>query len=703
MPYAMSVILSRAIPEIDGFKPAHRKLLYTMYKMGLLTGGRIKSADVVGQTMRLNPHGDAAIYETLVRLTRGNDALLHPFVDSKGNFGKQYSRDMAYAASRYTEVKLDEICREIFRDIDKNVVDMAENYNNTLLEPTLLPTAFPNLLVTVNQGIAVGMASSVCSFNLREVCQTAIAWLKNPHHDIFKTLPAPDLSTGGELIFNAQEMEGIYATGRGSFKLRARWRYDKKQSCIEIFEIPYTTTAEAIIDRIVALVKAGKLRDINDVRDETDLKGLKIAVDIKKSADAETVMQRLFNLTPLCEAFNCNFNFLVDERPRVMGIAEILREWTHFRMGCIRRQLSHDIERKTEKLHLLDGLAQILLDIDKAIRIIRNTEAESDVLPNLMKAFKISEAQAEFIAEIKLRNLNREYLLNRVNERDELKNEIASLRETLESDENIKALICSQLKEIARKYGADRRTQIIYGQSAPAAPPEELVDDYNVKLFLSEHGYFKKISLVSLRSSSALYMKDDDKIVQELETNNRSEILFFSDKCAVYKTRVYDLPDGKASGLGEFLPNLLGTEENERIIYMVLANDYKGFMVFAFDNGKVAKVAFEGYATKTNRKKLINAYSDRAALISVNWIPDDRDFFLTRGTDKAMVMNTSLINVNASKNSSGVQVFTLRRNTALTLCQPVTEADSLSPEDAEYFRVDKIPSTGHFRAEKMKL
>ena len=691
MPYAMSVIISRAIPEIDGFKPAHRKLLYTMYKMGLLNGGRIKSADIVGQTMRLNPHGDGPIYETMVRLTRGNNALLHPFIDSKGNFGKQYSRDMAYAASRYTEAKLDDICREIFKDIDKHVVDMVPNYNSTMLEPALLPTTYPNLLVTPNQGIAVGMASTVCSFNLKEVCNTTIQWLKNPNHNIIKTLPAPDFSTGGELIYNHSEIENIYATGRGSFKLRARYRIDKKNSCIEVYEIPYTTTIEAIIDKIVALVKAGKIRDINDVRDETDLNGLKIAIDYKRSANPDQVMQRLFSLTTLQDSFSCNFNILVDGRPRVMGIAEILEAWTAFRISCVKRQLAHDIEKKADKLHLLEGLAAILVDIDKAIKIIRNTPTEAEVIPNLMKGFTITQLQADYIAEIKLRHLNREYLMGRVNERTTLEEELAELKAILESDQRIRDLISDQLKEIAKKYGSPRRTEIIQAQDTPAPPEESFIDDYNVKLFLTKHSYFKKITLVSLRASAEQYLKEGDSVAQEIEATNKDEILFFSNKCNVYKMKLYDLPDYKASALGDYLPNLLSLEPEEGILYIAIAKEYQGYMLYAFENGKVAKVAFNAYATKTNRRKLVNAYSGKSPLVSMHWIHEDTDVYLQRGTDKAMVVHSSLIPVNTSKQSGGVTVFNLRQKTVLTAMYPTAGAD-----DLDYYRMDKIPTAGHF-------
>jgi len=705
MPYAMSVIVSRAIPEIDGFKPAHRKLLYTMYKMGLLSreggasgGRRIKSADIVGQTMRLNPHGDGPIYETMVRLTRGNDALIHPLIDSKGNFGKQFSRDMAYAASRYTEAKLDDICREVFRDIDKNVIDMVDNYNATMLEPVLLPTTFPNLLVTPNQGIAVGMASTVCSFNLKEVCETTVKWLKNPNHDISKTLLAPDFSTGGELIFNPDEMTNIYATGRGSFKVRARYIHDEKNSCIEIYEIPYTTTIEAIIDKIVALVKTGKIRDINDVRDETDLQGLKITIDIKKSTNVENLMQRLYQLTSLRESFNCNFNFLINGRPRVMGIAEILQEWTAFRIGCIKRQLEFDIAKKSEKLHLLEGLAKIILDIDKAIKIIRETPKESEVVPNLMKGFTITQPQADFIAEIKLRHLNREYLQNRISERKSLEDELAELKSIHGSDEKIRDVISAQLKEIAKKYGAPRRTEIVAAEEAPILPVETFIDDYNLKLFLTGQNYIKKVSLVSLRSADTQYLKDDDFITQELEATNRDELLLFTNQHNVYKTKIHELPDCKASSLGEYLTNILEMADGERVLYLALAKDYGGFMLFGFDNGKVAKVKFDAYATKTNRKKLVNAYSDKSPLVDMHHVSEDIDLYLMRGKDKAMVVNSSLIPLNTSKNSGGVSVFTLRKNTQLTEMRPVTEND-----DPDYYRADKIPTAGHFLQKQLTI
>ena len=696
MPYAMAVIVSRAIPEIDGFKPSHRKLLYTMYKMGLLTGGRIKSADVVGQTMRLNPHGDGPIYETLVRLTRGHDALLHPFIDSKGNFGKQFSRDLA-AASRYTEVKLDSICQEIFKDIDKNSVDMVENYNSTMLEPSLLPTTFPNLLVTPNQGIAVGMASTVCSFNLQEVCQTTAKWIINPNIDIMKTMPGPDFSSGGQLLYKESEIETIYKTGRGSFKLRGKYRYDPKNSCIEVYEVPYTTTVDAIIEKIVTLVKSGKVRDISDVRDETDRHGLKIAIDIKKNADPDRIMHKLFSLTTLQDSFSCNFNFLVNGRPRTMGIIEILTEWLIFRMDCIKRQTSFDIDKKTNHAHLLEGLSKVALDIDEAIKIIRQTPSEDMVIPNLMNGFDIDEPQAEYVAEIRLRNLNREYLLKRVGELDALKEEITGLNDLLTDDNKIRKLIASQLKAVAKKYSAPRRTEIIEEDTQPVFEEEEFIDDYPLKFFLTDHGYLKKISLASLRSAADQNLKDNDHIVQVLDATNKMDVIFFSNQHAAYKMKAYDLPDAKASSLGDYLVNRLGLSEGERVSYMVVTTDYQGFMVFGYENGKVAKVSLSSYELR--RKKLLNAYSDKSDLVSMFYLPEDSDLYLSRGTDKAMIIDSAILSPIASRNTVGVQVFTLRKNTNLTILRPTQEEE----KDVDYYRVDRIPSAGHFIRNQMKL
>ncbi|MDR2649540.1 MAG: topoisomerase IV [Clostridiales bacterium] len=693
MPYVMSVIMSRAIPEIDGFKPAHRKLLYTMYKMGLLSGGRIKSADVVGQTMRLNPHGDQAIYETLVRLTRGNDALLHPFIDSKGNFGKQYSRDMAYAASRYTEVKLDAVCAELFQDIDKDTVDMVDNYNGTMKEPLLFPATFPNPLVTPNQGIAVGMASSVCSFNLKEVCQATVHYIADRSCDISKYLLAPDFSTGAQLIYNAASLAEIYATGRGSFKLRAKYRVDAKNNCIEITEIPYTSSIEVIIEKIISLVKANKIKDINDVRDETDLNGLRITLDIKRGTNTDLLMHKLFSQTPLCDTFNCNFNFLVDGRPKIMGVKEILGEWLRFRVSCIRRQTAYDIEKKTAQAHLLEGLSQILLNIDMAIKIIRQTEEDRMVIPNLTAGFNIDQPQAEFIADIKLRNLNKEHILNRVNELDILNKEIAGLNEILGSDKKIEEIISRQLKDVAKKYGKHRRTEIISGEQLIEIPDEALIEDYGVKVLLTEHNYFKKIAMSSLRAAFEQNMKDNDRIIQEFETVNKAGLLFFSDRYNVYKVRAYEIADCRASSMGEYLPNMLGMEENERIISMAAAAGYTGFMLFGFANGRVAKVSLDAYATKVNRKKLVNAYSDKSEIVYAGFIKQDADFLAIRDSDKALLFNTSLLAPNAAKNAMGAQVITLRKNTSMSRLIP---AKQYICENIEAYRYKKIPGAGHF-------
>jgi len=696
MPYAMSVIVSRAIPEIDGFKPAHRKLLYTMYTMGLLKGSRSKSSNVVGQTMRLNPHGDASIYETMVRLTEGNAALLHPFVDSKGNFGKQYSRDMAYAAARYTEVKLAPICSEIFADIDKNTVEFVDNFDSTTTEPTLLPTTFPNILVNPNQGIAVGMASQICSFNLKEVCDTTAAYIKNKNINIMEYLKAPDFSTGAQLLYNEAEIRQIYETGRGSFKLRAKYNYDKKNSCIEITEIPYSTNIESIIDKIIALVKAGKIKDITDVRDETDLSGLKIAIDVRKSTNVEVLMHKLFNQTPLCDSYSCNFNLLVEGKPKTLGIKGILDAWIDFRMKSIKGQIAYDIEKKSAKLHLLEGLEKILLDIDKAIAIIRNTEKEADVVPNLMTGFDIDKIQADYIAEIKLRNINKEYIVNRINETDELKKDIANLKDTLKSDTKIKNIICTQLKNVAKKFGQDRKTEILYAEDIKEIPHEDFIEDYGIKIFLTEQNYFKKITLVSLRTSGEQKLKDDDRIVCELETTNKAELIFFSDKQNVYKMKAHDIAETKASTMGDYLTNVLGLEEDEKIIFVTATYDYHGMMLFMFENGKAAKVPLNAYSTKTNRKKLINAYSAKSRLIFMTFMEEDSDYILTRDTDKACLFNTNLIPLSGTKNSVGLQVYTLKKNSKISGVYPVNEFES---DDIEYYRTTKIPSTGHFLKE----
>lgn len=697
MPYAMSVIVSRAIPEIDGFKPAHRKLLYTMYKMGLLNGARTKSTNVVGQTMKLNPHGDATIYETMVRLTRGNDALLHPFIDSKGNFGKVYSGAMAYAASRYTEVKLDSICNEIFKDIDKNTVDFVDNYDGTLKEPVLFPTTFPNVLVTPNKGIAVGMASTICSFNLREVCETTVQYIKNPNIDLKEYLKAPDFTTGGELIYNADEISKIYETGKGSFKVRAKYKFDKKNGIIEIYEIPYTTNIETIIDKIIDLVKQNKIKEINDVRNETDLNGLKIAIDIKRSADPEKLMTKLYQMTPLTDSFSCNFNILVNGSPRTMGIKEILNEWIDFRISCIKRQIAYDLVKKGDRLHLLEGLEKILLDIDKAIKIIRETEEDNQVVPNLMTGFEIDNVQAEFVAEIRLRNLNKEYILKQTKAIGDLKNEIADLEDTLHHESKILKIIVSDLKQAAKKFGKERKTAIIYENEIKQIAEDDFIEDYAVTLFLTKENYLKKITMVSLQASMRVSaehkLKENDEIIQTLEVNNKTELLMFSDKQNVYKIKCYDLPECKTSSIGEYLNNALSMDADERIVYITESNNYKGFMLFAFENGKIAKVNMTGYATKTMRKKLINAYSDKATLVNAMYIENDIDIVLIRDTDKAMLLNTTLIPEKQTKSTAGVNVYTLKKNSKLT--KMINKAEFVS-DNLEYYRSSKIPGTGHF-------
>lgn len=691
MPYAMSVIVSRAIPEIDGFKPSHRKLLYTMYKMGLQNGARTKSSNIVGQTMHLNPHGDAAIYETMVRLTEGNGSLLLPFIDSKGNFGKQYSRDMAYAAARYTEAKLAPICNEVFGDIDKNSVDFVDNFDATDKEPVLLPTSFPNILVNPNQGIAVGMASSFCSFNLVEICEATSAFISNPDCNIADYIKGPDFPGGGELIYNADEMNAIYESGRGSFKVRAKYRYDKKNSCIEIYEIPYTTNVETIIDKIIQLVKSGKIRDITDVRDETDLKGLKIAIDIKRSADPEMLMAKLFSLTTLCDSFSCNFNLLINGRPKTLGIKGVMEEWVIFRMDCVKRRLKYDLDKKSAKLHLLQGLSKILLDIDKAIDIIRNTEVDAMVIPNLITGFDIDQKQAEYVAEIKLRNINKEYILNRIQEISELVDSIADLTAILSSDAKVKRIISKELKNVAKKYGTPRRTSIISDVETEKLQAEDLIEDYGIKLFLTVHNYFKKIPLTSLRTSPEQKLKEEDSIMYECEATNRTDIVFFSDKHNVYKLKANDIADCKASSFGEYLANILNLEENEKIIYFTATTDYSGYMIFAFENGKAAKVPLESYATKTNRKKLVNAYSPKSPVIGMTYSSGDCDIVLIRDTDKALLFNTELIPLNVNKTSGGVQVFTMKKKSFIT--RMFNSSDFIS-DDIEKYRTKKLTSSG---------
>lgn len=691
MPYAMSVIISRAIPEIDGFKPSHRKLLYTMYKMGLLTGNRTKSANVVGQTMKLNPHGDQAIYETMVRLTEGNASLLVPLVDSKGNFGRQYSRDMAYAASRYTEVRLSKICSEIFRDMDKNTIDFVDNYDGTLKEPTLLPTTFPNILANPNQGIAVGMASNICSFNLRELCEATIAVMKDENADLSEIMPAPDFPGGGELLLDKGEMSEIYKTGRGSFKVRAKYRYDKKNNCIEICEIPYTASVEAIIEKIVDLVKSGKIREISDIRDETDLHGLKLTIDLKRSTDPEKLMAKLFKSTQLEDSFGCNFNILVEGSPMVLGVNDILCEWLRFRRSCVIRGMKYDIEKKSDKLNLLEGLEKILLDIDKAIKIVRETEEDAMVVPNLMDGFGITEAQAEFVAEIKLRNLNKEYILKKTAEIETLKAEIEDLKAAVSSKARINKIIEKQLKEVSKKFGKDRRTAIVSAEDAVMEiEPEELVPDFAVKLFRTKDGYIKKISLVALRTSGEQKLKDDDVMIEEVETTNRAEVIFFGGGNA-YKVKVSDIPDGKASQLGEYIPNLVGMEEKADIIGMVLANDYRGNLLFVFDNGKCAKVPLSAYATKSNRRRLTGAYSAKAEAIAMFFLPEDTDILLISSAEKALCVSTEKIPLKTTRTTQGVGVMTLRRGAVIKAAYLAENSGFAEPKR---YRPRNIPAAG---------
>ena len=692
MPYAMSVIVSRAIPEIDGFKPSHRKLLYTMYKMGLLNGGRTKSANIVGQTMRLNPHGDAAIYETMVRLARGNETLLHPFVDSKGNFGKVYSRDMAYAASRYTEAKLDGICGEIFKDIDSDTVDMVDNYDATMKEPSLLPTTFPNVLVSANQGIAVGMASNICSFNLKEVCDTAIALMKNPDHDILETLPGPDFSTGGELLFDEAATREIYSTGRGSFRLRAKWRYVKEGNLIEITEIPYTTATEVIMDKVAELIKAGKIREIADMRDETDLGGLKLTIDLKRGVDPDKLMQKLFRMTTLQDSFPCNFNILIAGMPRVMGVGEILDEWTAWRTDCIKRRLFFQIGKKEEKLHLLKGLERILLDIDKAIRVIRETEMDSEVVPNLMIEFGIDEIQANFVAEIKLRNINKEYILKQTKAISQLEQEIADMRATLESPRKLKNVIISELQEVSKKYGQPRKTEILYNVSESAAEDEEeSVPDYPVTVFVSKEGYLKKITAQSLRMSGEQKFKEGDSLSFTRETTNRAEFLVFTDKYQCYKSRLSDFDDGKASLLGDYLPQKLGFEPGENLVSLQFCGDYKGFVLFFFENGKAAKVPLSAYETKTNRKKLTGAYSDKSPLVAAMVLEEDAQIALYSSDGRAAVFSTAQLLPKTTRNTQGVAVMTLKKKAVLRDARLLEESGIANPGR---YRTKTIPSAG---------
>ena len=691
MPYAMSVIVSRAIPEIDGFKPSHRKLLYTMYKMGLLTGGRTKSANIVGQTMRLNPHGDAAIYETMVRLAKGNETLLHPFVDSKGNFGKVYSRDMAYAAARYTEAKLDPICAEVFKDIDSDTVDMVDNYDATMKEPALLPTTFPNVLVSANQGIAVGMASNICSFNLREVCDTAIALMKNPNHDILETLPGPDFSTGGELLFDEAATREIYATGRGSFRLRAKWRYVKDGNLIEITEIPYTTATEVIMDKVAELIKAGKIKEIADMRDETDLGGLKLTIDLKRGVDPEKLMQKLFRLTPLQDSFPCNFNILIAGMPRVMGVGEILDEWTAWRTDCVKRRIFFQVQKKEDRLHLLKGLERILLDIDKAIAIIRETELENEVVPNLMIGFGIDEIQANYVAEIKLRNINKEYILKQTRAIDDLEGEIADLRDTLNSPRKLKNVIIKELQAVADKFGQPRRTEILYDAQETAPEEEDDVPDYGVTVFVSKEGYLKKMTAQSLRMSGEQKFKEGDSLSFSKETTNRAEFLVFTDRYQCYKSRLSDFDDGKASQLGDYLPQKLGFEPGENLVALVFCGDYRGFILFFFENGKAAKVPLSAYETKTNRKKLTGAYSDKSPLIKAVALDADEQMVVYSTDGRAAIFSTAQLLPKTTRNTQGVAVMTLKKKATLRDAVLLTQSGIVNESR---YRTKTIPSAG---------
>ena len=691
MPYAMSVIVSRAIPEIDGFKPSHRKLLYTMFKMGLLTGGRTKSANIVGQTMKLNPHGDAAIYETMVRLSAGYQALLMPFVDSKGNFGKVYSRDMSYAASRYTEAKLSGICSEVFRDIDKDTVDFVDNYDGSMKEPCLLPTAFPNVLVSANMGIAVGMASQICGFNLGEVCETTINYLRDPEHDLLSTMPAPDFPTGGEIVYDRAAMENIYRTGRGSFKVRSRWRYLPKENIIEIYEIPYTTTSEAIIDKVAELIKAGKVREINDMRDETDLSGLKLAIDLKRGVDPDKLMQKLFKLTTLQDAFPCNFNILVGGNPRVMGVGEILEEWTAWRMDCVRRRVYFDLAKKKDKLHLLKGLERILLDIDKAIAIIRETELEADVVPNLMMGFGIDQIQAEYVAEIKLRNINREYILKRTDETSDLEQQIEELEGILNNRRKIKGIIIDELKQILKKFPSPRRTGIVYADEIEEFDEEQQIEDYSVTLFLSREGYFKKITAQSLRMSGEQKYKEGDGLLVSFEASNRGELLFLTDRQQIYKARVSDFEDGKASVLGVYLPTRLQMDEGENIISMIDPGDYSRNLLLIFENGKAARIDMAAYETKTNRRKLVNAYSDKSPVAAVMVIGEEMDVACYSSDDRVLVFNTAQLQVKTSRSTQGVAVMTLKAKRTLVKALPVKDS---AITNLTRYRVKNLPGAG---------
>ena len=691
MPYAMSVIISRAIPEIDGFKPSHRKLLYTMYKMGLLTGARTKSANIVGQTMRLNPHGDGPIYDTMVRLSKGYGALLTPFIDSKGNFGKVFSRDMAYAASRYTEAKLAPICQEIFKDIDRDTVDFVDNYDSTMTEPTLLPIAFPNVLVSANTGIAVGMASNICGFNLSEVCRTTIEYIKNPNCELSETLLAPDFPTGGELIYNADELQALYITGRGNVKVRAVWHYIKDGNHIEITQIPYSTTAEAVIDKVAELIRTGKLRDISDMRDETDLSGLKLTIDLKRGVDPEKLMARLFKQTTLMDTFSCNFNILIAGAPQVLGVREILEEWKSWRVECVKRRVYCELQKKRDKLHLLIGLQKILLDIDKAIVIIRATEEEAMVVPNLMSGFEIDEVQAEYVAEIRLRNINREYILKRTQERGSLEDEIADLEKTLASKGRINAIIIKELEDIIKKHGEDRRTKIIYEDEIEEVDTVEQVEDYPVTIFLSQEGYFKKITPNSLRMSWEQKYKENDGPLLSFESSNKNDLLIFTDKHQVYKTKVNDFGDTKASSLGTFLPTALEMDEGENVLYLLDPGDYSSDILIFFENGKAARIELSAYVTKTNRKKLTGAYSDKSPVVKLIPLREELELVVTSSDTRTVIFSTSKISSKSTRSSQGVNVISLKRNRVVESVVPLSETDIVN---TSRYKVRNIPAAG---------
>lgn len=692
MPYAMSVIMSRAIPEIDGFKPSHRKLLYTMYKMGLLQGGTIKSANIVGRTMQLNPHGDAAIYETMIRLARGNESLLHPYVESKGNFGKSYSKNMQYAASRYTEAKLAPISAELFRDIDKDTVDFVPNYDNTMTEPTLLPVTFPSVLVNANMGIAVGMASNICSFNLKEICDTTVALIKDPDADITETLKAPDFIGGGQILYDEDKMNEIFRTGRGSFKIRAKYSYDKKNNCIDIYEIPATTTTEAIIDKIVELAKGGKAKEISDIRDETDKKGLKITIDLKRGTDADKLMKKLYKMTPLEDSFGCNFNVLIAGTPRVLGVRELLLEWIAFRTECVNRRVFFDLSKAKDRLHLLEGLQKILLDIDKAIRIIRSTDEESEVVPNLMIGFGIDKIQADYVAEIKLRHLNREYILKKTEDIEKLRAEIEDMEDILASRSRVKKIIVNELSDVVKNYDKPRRSEIIYTSDIDdESEPDEEIPNYPVTLFFTKEGYFKKITPQSLRMSGEQKLKENDEIIETVEAVNNTELLFFTDKCRVYKAKAADFDDSKASVLGDYVASKLEMEPDENAVYMAVTTDYKGFMLFFFENGKLAKIDLSAYETKTNRKKLIKAYCEKFPVVNMFCVTEDKEYVMKSTSGRILLLNTGAIAVKTTKDSMGVSVMTLKKGHRVSSVKEYTDGEFVKP--ARY-RTRTLPAAG---------